>query len=1196
MKILHGTWIPDRMDGFVQQGNFYIWVETTEATEATKKKQTAKSRSSKEEIAPQEMEPRGLGQFVPRHPASLAETALRSFLFDELGIKDHLLQVISDGRVSKYAQREQVVFPKYFLLPTSDRLTVELQDSSNSQSSPHDQPQNLQPLPSLELARYLEVEIPETFDLQYWRIDCYRVTAEVKVGTYNYQRAINIIKLLNDLHFIAINNLVDVQLGADLLFWYHYTQAFKQVIFKDQYIPALKYQEREIPGKGSTETTKTTKTTAENTTKTKKTTAKSSAKTTPEVTPIARTEIYPGWEIVSETYEAELQQYVEYMPLACVAGVSEIPSHQEPPQFFDRQTLLRHFSESLLHNILTHTPSTAKFDQQVADSLLTQCLNFTEDKFANPIIASPQDLTRLQQWQAWQQRIKRSQGNLPFYLCFQLEAPQKEEEPWQLQFQVAPKQDPSLKMPLSAYWNMGAVSKRKLQEQFGQDFEQNLLINLGYAARIYEQIWQGLETNRPMGLNLNLDQAFEFLKEAAWVLEDAGYKVIVPAWWTPMGRRRAKMRLKASGKTATSGKTKAKSYFGFDQLVTYEYELAIGEESISVQEWEKLVHAKAALVKFRGEWMELDRDKMQEMLTFWQQHGQENPEMSLIDFMKLTASDPDLEVDRDGALAEMMAKLQDKQQFEPIENPPLLNGTLREYQRRGVAWLQYLENLGLNGCLADDMGLGKTVQIIARLVNEKAEFNQDHQAPGDTPVQELPKTTKGRKTQKVSSPASTSPESNLPHANSIFKPTLLIAPTSVVGNWRKEVEKFAPHLRAIVHHGSDRIQEAPGFQTMCQNHDLIITSFTLIRKDEALFSKIQWHRIVIDEAQNIKNPKAAQTKAILKLEALHRLALTGTPVENRLLDLWSIFNFLNPGYLGKEAQFKKSFETPIQKNNDPVQAGVLKKLVEPFILRRVKTDKSIIKDLPDKVEQKLYANLTKEQASLYEAVVKDVEEKLNEVEGIQRKGLILSTLLKLKQICNHPRQFLQDGSDFTPERSHKLSRLSEMVEEAISEGESLLIFTQFTEIGDALEKYFRQKYHYNTYYIHGGTNRDKRERMISEFQDPETGASVFILSLKAGGVGITLTKANHVFHFDRWWNPAVEDQATDRAFRIGQQKNVFVHKFVTIGSLEEKIDEMIEDKKKLAGAIVGADESWLSELDNDTFKKLIALNKNAIME
>lgn len=1150
MKILHGTWIPDRTSDFIQSGNFYIWVETNEINQgATTKSKSRQPTATKTAIAPKQSieQPSPSEQLGLRHPASLAAKELRSFLFNDLGIKDNLLQEFSNGRASKYIVRDEIVFPKYFLLPTN----IKSGDTASEGAI------DRQPLPSLELARYLEVEIPETFELQYWQIDCYQVTAEVKTGVYEYKRAINVIKLLNDLHFITINNLVDVQLGADLLFWYHYTQAFKQIILRDQYIPSFKFREQET--EISPTVSETIDTAAKTSTRTKaaakKTTKKSTIAKQKSLKP-PQLEMYPGWEIVSENYEAELQQYAEYMPLACVCGFSQPLDLSESAQFFDRQTLLRHFSESLLHNILTHTPSTAKFDQQVADSLLEKCLNFTKDKFSSPIVSNPQNLAQLKQWQAWHQKITYTQANLPFYLCFQLEAPQKESEPWQLLFLAAPKQDPSQKMPLAAYWLMNAAKKQALKADFGADFEQNLFLNLGYAARIYNPLWSGLETDRPSGLSLDLDQSFEFLKESAWVLEDAGYKVIVPAWWTPMGRRRAKMRLKASGKSLTSGKTKTKSYFGFDQLVEYQYELAIGDEAISAQEWEQLVQGKASLVKFRGEWMELDRDKMQEMLNFWQQHGQENPEMSLIDFMKMSASDPDLEVDHDGALAEMMAKLQDKQQFAPIENPPLLNGTLREYQRRGVAWLQYLENLGLNGCLADDMGLGKTVQIIARLVNEKAELSQDLD----------------------------------------YKPTLLIAPTSVLGNWRKEIEKFAPHLRAIVHHGSDRTQNTPSFQELCQDHDLVITSFTLIRKDEALFSKVQWHRIVIDEAQNIKNPKAAQTKAILKLESRHRLALTGTPVENRLLDLWSIFNFLNPGYLGKETQFKKSFETPIQKNNDPIQSGVLKKLVEPFILRRLKTDKSIIKDLPDKVEQKLYANLTKEQASLYEAVVKDVEEKLNDVEGIERNGLILSTLMKLKQICNHPRQFLQDGSDFTPERSHKLGRLSEMVEEAISEGESLLIFTQFTEIGDALEKHFRQTFHYNTYYIHGGTNRDKRERMISEFQDPETGAAVFILSLKAGGVGITLTKANHVFHFDRWWNPAVEDQATDRAFRIGQKKNVFVHKFITIGSLEERIDEMIEDKKKLAGAIVGADESWLTELDNDKFKKLIALNRSAIMD
>jgi len=359
---------------------------------------------------------------------------------------------------------------------------------------------------------------------------------------------------------------------------------------------------------------------------------------------------------------------------------------------------------------------------------------------------------------------------------------------------------------------------------------------------------------------------------------------------------------------------------------------------------------------------------------------------------------------------------------------------------------------------------------------------------------------------------------------------------------------------------------------------------------------VQWQRVVVDEAQNIKNPQAAQTKAILKLSASHRLALTGTPVENRLRDLWSIFNFLNPGYLGKEAQFRKSFELPIQKENDKVCSEMLKKLIEPFILRRVKTDKRIINDLPDKIEQKMFCTLSPEQASLYEAVVRDVEQQLEEAEGMQRRGLILSTLLKLKQICNHPMQFLQDGSAFTTERSHKLQRLGEMLEEVIESGESALIFTQFTEIGDALQRHLEQQKHYNTYYLHGGTSPARRERMIAEFQDSATEPSLFILSLRAGGVGLNLTKANHVFHFDRWWNPAVEDQATDRAFRIGQRKNVFVHKFVSMGTMEERIDEMIEDKKRLSSLVVGSDEAWLTELDNDTFKSLIALRRSAVVE
>ncbi|WP_110987286.1 DEAD/DEAH box helicase [Acaryochloris thomasi] len=1069
MKILHGTWIPDAEVAFVQHGAFYLWIETTDPP--TQKSKQANS-----------------------HPLQLPAASFADFLNHELGIK------ILDRDL------EKAIVQRYFLLPSTSKA----------------------PLPSLELSRYLEQDSSETFEWQTWQVNCYTVTTYDKSGS----PVSNVIRLLNELHFIALHNLAEIQLGADLLFWYHYTQAFKTVILKDQYIPALKYQQANAsPSRKERRTRR----------------SKSTKASQPEQQTI---ELYPAWEIVSEQYESTIERYLDSMPLVCVAGFATPPEAQ---QFYDRETILRHCSEYLLQDIVTHTPSAASFEKKIADTLIHDCM-FADRHGKN------HNWETYEQWRGWRDRIQHTQTAIPFNLCFQLQDPAKAEDAWELQFLVAPKSDPSRQISLLDYWRLKPERQEDLLKHVGEGFEQHLLLNLGYAARIYPKLWQGLETDQPTHISLSLDIALDFLQEAAWVLEAAGYKVIVPAWWTPQGRQRAKVKLRAKGKSLSSGEDKANSYFSIEKLVQYKYELAIGGKKVSEQEWSELVQAKFPLVQFRGQWLHLDQDKMQQMLEFWKTRQAENPEMSLLEIMRLGADggdDLELDFNRDQSLAEMMAKLHDKSQLDTIADPEQLQGTLRDYQKRGVSWLHYLEQLGLNGCLADDMGLGKTVQVIARLVQERELAAQE---------------------------------------NLKVPPTLLIAPTSVVGNWRREMQKFAPHLTAIVHHGGERAQDSKDFKAMVRQNDLVITSFTLARKDSKLLSAITWQRVVLDEAQNIKNPKAAQTKAILKLNAQHRLALTGTPVENRLLDLWSIFNFLNPGYLGKQAQFRKSFEVPIQKQNDRVQSATLKKLVEPFILRRMKTDKSIIKDLPDKVEQKLYCNLTKEQASLYEAVVKEVAGELDELDGIQRKGMILSTLMKLKQICNHPRQFLQDESDFIPERSHKLGRLTEMITEAIDEGESLLVFTQFTELGDALQKYISKTQHYKTYYIHGGTSRNKREQMISEFQDPETEPSVFILSLKAGGVGITLTKANHVFHFDRWWNPAVEDQATDRAFRIGQKKNVFVHKFVAMGTLEERIDEMIEDKKRLAGSIVGSDESWLTELDNEAFKKLIALNKTAILE
>ncbi|MGI0495288.1 DEAD/DEAH box helicase [Alkalinema pantanalense CENA528] len=1073
MYILHGTWIPDTDPEFIQTGQFYLWVETEE-----------NSRRSSPDT----------------HPGHLRTPDLIPFLCETLAIKPY-----KNTAKDLHKALEADIIPRSFLLPTVKNT----------------------PLPSWEMARYLETELPDRYEWQYWEIDCYATVFYI-----DYQTNVNnIIKLLNDLHFLTQYRLSDVQMGADLLFWYTYTQGFKQVILRDQYIPALKY--RSIS--------------AAPTPKKRKTTAKKSAPASPEAF-----EIHPGWEIVSEQYETLLQTSIDQMPLFCCTGFVD-PSEQ--PCFYDRETLLRHFSECLLDEILIHTPRPTALEKKIQGTLLHACLD-PSDPWTTAAA-----LGLYEQWQQWRDRINQSQAPEHFNLCFQLDDPQDPDKPWELVFQASPKTDPSHRVDLALYWHTHPKDRHQLG--LGQDFEQGLLLHLGYAARIYPKLWAGLETDRPSEITLNLSEAFDFLQESAWILEAAGYQVLVPSWWTPKGRQRAKVRLRPHSKA--SGESSG--YFSATALASYDYELAIGDQTISEQEWQQLVNAKTPMVQFRGQWMVLDQTKMQQMLEFWKKEREQKPELSLIDLMKFSASsddDVELAVEHDRTLSVMLQRLNQPTQMEEIADPQAFQGQLRPYQRRGVSWLVYLESLGLNGCLADDMGMGKSAQVIARLVYERE--------------QAAPKPKTRRKQASVN-----------------LAPTLLIAPTSVVGNWGKEVEKFAPHLRVMLHHGADRIRDKKEFKSAIADCDIVVTSYTLARMDEALLSAQTWHRIVIDEAQNIKNPKAAQTKAILKLPSTHRLALTGTPVENRLMDLWSIFNFLNPGYLGKESQFRQSFEIPIQKDHNLTQSQTLKKLVEPFILRRVKTDPAIIQDLPDKVEQKCYCNLTKEQAALYQAVVKEVSQSIDQVTGIQRKGMILATLMKLKQICNHPMQFLQDNSEFSAARSHKLERLLEMVEEIMSEGESLLIFTQFTEIGEALEKTFKHQ-HYNTYYLHGGTVRAKREKMIAEFQDPNTQPSIFILSLKAGGVGITLTKANHVFHYDRWWNPAVEDQATDRAFRIGQAKNVFVHKFIALGTLEEKIDQMIEDKKKLAGAIVGNDETWLSELDNRAFKQLIALNQKAIVD
>jgi non-specific serine/threonine protein kinase len=455
----------------------------------------------------------------------------------------------------------------------------------------------------------------------------------------------------------------------------------------------------------------------------------------------------------------------------------------------------------------------------------------------------------------------------------------------------------------------------------------------------------------------------------------------------------------------------------------------------------------------------------------------------------------------------------------------------------------------MGSILADDMGLGKSATVLALLLGRA-----DEEAP-----------------------------------------TLLVCPMSLVGNWQREVTKFAPKLRVHVHHGAERAR-GKKFLSAVDGADLVITTYALAARDAAALAEVDWHRVVVDEAQAIKNAATRQAVAVRGLPARHRIAVTGTPVENRLADLWSIMEFANPGLLGTASSFKNRFAEPVERRGDEEAAERLKRLTGPFVLRRVKTDKSIISDLPDKIEMEVVCNLTAEQASLYQAVVDDMMKRIEESEGIERRGLVLATMTKLKQVCNHPAQFLKDGTRLAG-RSGKLERLDEILDEVLDGGEKALLFTQYAEFGGMLRGHLSARFGREVLYLHGGVAKADRDAMVARFQGDEPSApSLFVLSLKAGGTGLTLTAANHVVHVDRWWNPAVEDQATDRAFRIGQKRNVQVRKFVCAGTVEEKISAMIRDKRGLASKIVGTGEQWLTELSTSDLRDLFALEKGAVVE
>ena len=751
-----------------------------------------------------------------------------------------------------------------------------------------------------------------------------------------------------------------------------------------------------------------------------------------------------------------------------------------------------------------------------------------------------------------------------YRVCFVLTPPVEvaengEQNDWSLNYYLQALDNPDFVVDAATVWRCSAEFL-KLGDRTIENPQETLLKGLGLATRIYDPIRGSLNRSQPVKCLLNPIQVYEFIRAIAWQLRDNGLGVIMPPGLT---NDNSEQRLGI--KMTASVPQKKGERLSLQSMLKYKLEIAVGDRTVSKRDFKKLLAQKSPIVEIDGQWIALQPSDVKAAQAVLDKSN-DQLDLSVEDALRLSTGDtktlaklPVVKFEPTGVLAGLLDNLSDDKSVEPVNKIKGFEGELRPYQAKGVGWLSFLETWGLGACLADDMGLGKTIQLIAFLLNLKQ--------------QDL-----------------------------LTKPTLLVCPTSVINNWEREVEKFAPKLNTLIHHGSQR-EQGKSFIKQAEDKQLVITSYSLVQRDLKTLSRIEWQGIVLDEAQNIKNPTAKQSQAVREIPAGFRIALTGTPVENRLTELWSILDFLNPGFLGNRNFFQKRFAAPIEKYGDRESLNILRSLTQPFILRRLKTDKNIIQDLPEKQEMNVFCGLSTEQAELYQQLVDNSLEEIEDSEGIKRRGLILTLLLRLKQLCNHPELIEDDKpkkseiiTDRFGDRSGKLMRLEEMLEEIVDEGDRSLIFTQFSEWGKILKPYLEAKLKEEVIFLYGATPREARQEMVDRFQNEPNGPKIFILSLKAGGTGLNLTRANHVFHVDRWWNPAVENQATDRAFRIGQKRNVQVHKFVCTGTLEERINDIIESKKELAEQTVNAGEQWLTDLDTGSLRNLLLLDRDAVID
>jgi len=752
---------------------------------------------------------------------------------------------------------------------------------------------------------------------------------------------------------------------------------------------------------------------------------------------------------------------------------------------------------------------------------------------------SPRDLSAYFDEENWQEWIGLKEKDIPFHIGLKLEEPADIDGTWDLSIFLRGKKQPDLLIDRHDCTNYPRGWK-KYEDAIDTEVQRWL------------NVFPWLTGEKGLANQLTEDEAWTFLTEASETLLSLGIEILLPSWWQAMKNANLKVKARVKGQAQGHRPT----FVGLQAMLDYDWRISMNGVDLSEEEFRSMVEEKRRLVYIRGRWIKLDPHFVRQIQDLMKKAEKEGLHVRDLIEQELLAEniEPEDELENPQAFSriqielnrgwrKMVGQLRDIKEI-PLEvAPKSFHGELRPYQQQGMSWMLFLRKFGFGACLADDMGLGKTIQLLTYLLKVKEE-----EASGE--------------------------------------PALIICPTSVLGNWQKEMERFAPSLNVYLHYGSNRLK-GEAFVEKATTVDVVLTSYGLTHLDLADFESLTWGSISIDEAQNIKNAQTKQSKAVRKLKGKHQIALTGTPMENRLSELWSIFDFTNHGYLGSMGQFQKRFVLPIEKDNDKRKIEQLQAFIRPFLLRRTKQDEDVALNLPDKLEQKEYCPLTVEQATLYEQLIQDTFAEIDKLSAFERKGLVLQMLGRLKQLCNHPALYLKEVKPVnTVERSTKLEKLSELVEVILDQGESCLIFTQYIEMGNMIRAMLKKRFALDAPFLNGSVPKQERDRMIERFQERQF--PIFVLSLKAGGTGLNLTAANHVIHYDRWWNPAVENQATDRAYRIGQKRFVHVHKLICTGTLEEKIDAMLEKKQSLNDQIIQSD-SWITELSTDDLRDLVHL-------